>query len=792
MKQDDLEKKLRAVHAAKGTFTLTAAPNGRFKFLKKLGKKMSFWYIAPIGEAQNAYNEAVADTLTALQKRIDELESEQAVIHAETRQRIADFRKEMRQILARDHSEQVTRFRNIESDIDRSLCIAAPQSRWGVGLPPLMKLPVIGTEALFQDFHAVQNAANTAETETALGTLAANYRNALSDAMQKLTDPHNAKPIALVCNRFGSGAGMEAIRNEVWDIYTLLCESSRYPATIVSIEPAGSEQSAVGDVNYVPEDQLAAWMRAHDPALLIFFESTTAILTAGDQCMLLRNAILRLSGQNPAQSLGGSKMQELLHLCDYGVQHYCVASRHAADVMEMHGFRRPEVMYPYLDLRKPLFTRRPRPFDAQHMTVGFASSPMGQEQIKSRGIPALCKVVQENPDIRFVVLWRDDTAVPIPDALKKAENCEIRSGKCDMPQFYSEIDCVLIPYADENYNHACSLSALEGMLMGIPAVATPAAGISEIIDVCGIGIVSGDNSAESLTQALRRLPECYPAFQTAWRTGKLRELVSGKDFVRFAENCIAEAMPQGVHTLYEWDRQLKQQNLHLIKGHAALRAYYQRQEVAEGYTGERFETYPQNCFDLMERQSVSVLTEYFLNGKKDAKLLDLACGTGRILKELLPFGECTGGDASPAMLKMLRERFEGEDVTIRELDLLSDMPQGKYDIVTVFRFIRHYEYSTRRKLWAKLREILDVNGVLLFDVPNARFEIPHREKNGWDRYHIYDIFWTRRTLEKELTDNGLRLAALVPIGQGLYSMPADYRSEPMTWTAAAVRAYEIK
>lgn len=787
MKQDDLEKKLRAVRSAKVTFTLTAAPNGKFKFLKRLGKKMTLWYIAPFGEAQNTFNAEVADTLTALQKRIDELESDQAIIHAETRQRIADFRKEMRQILARDHSENVTRFRNIESDIDRSFCIAAPQSRWGVGLKPLMKLPVIGTEALFQKFHAVQNAANPEETETALGTLAADYRTALSDAMLKLTDPRIAKPIALVCNQFGSGAGMEAIRNEVWDIYTLLCESSRYPAMIVSIEPKGGKVSSVGDVYYVPDDQLAAWMREHDPALLIFFESTTAILTAGDQCMLLRNAIVRLSGQNPAQSLGGSKMQELLHLCDYGVQHYCVASRHAADVMEHHGFRRPEIMYPYLDLRKSLFTRRPRPFDAAHMTVGFASSPMGQEQIHSRGIPALCETVKANPDIRFVVLWRDDTVVPVPDTLRNAENCEIRSGKCDMPQFYSEIDCVLIPYADENYNHACSLSALEGMLMGIPAVATPAAGISEIINACGIGIVAEDTSAASLTKALRQLPECYPAFQSAWRTGKLRELVSGKDFVRFAENCIAEAMPQGVHTLYEWDRQLKQQNLHLIKGHAALRAYYQRQEVAEGYTGERFAAYPQNCFDLMERQSVSVLVEYFLNHKKNAKLIDLACGTGRILKELLPFGDCTGGDSSPAMLQTLRERFGEEEVTLREIDLLSDAPQSKYDIVTVFRFIRHYEYSVRRKLWAMLRGMLNVNGVLLFDVPNACFEIPHRQKNGWDRYHIYDIFWTRRTIEKELADNGLRLVALVPIGQGLYSMPADYRNEPMTWTAAAVR-----
>ena len=140
------------------------------------------------------------------------------------------------------------------------------------------------------------------------------------------------------------------------------------------------------------------------------------------------------------------------------------------------------------------------------------------------------------------------------------------------------------------------------------------------------------------------------------------------------------------------------------------------------------------------------------------------------------------------MLRMLSEQFQ--DVDIRQLDLLSDEIDGQYDAVTIFRFIRHYEYGTRRVLWAKLRQLIGENGVVLFDVPNARFEIPHRQSNGWGQYQIYDIFWTRHALEKELNDNGLRLAALIPIGQGLYPMPAEFRGEPMTWTAAAIRMPE--
>ncbi len=788
MERDVLEKKLRAMRAAKGSFTVEPAPPGKFKLAKRLGRKLTYWYVAPFGETQNQFNTASAELIEALYQRVEAFEGEIAVVRAECKQRIADFRKETRQTLARTHTQEQAAIGAVSAELERSLCIAAPESRSGVGEPPLTKLPVIGTELLFQSFHAVQKANSEEETETALENLSAAYRRALSESMERLTDPKLMKPIAIVCNAFGSGMRIEAIRNEIWDLYLLLRDSCRHPVYIVSIEQAGGETSVSGDVHYVPDDLLGGWMRQYDPALLIFCESTTAILTAGDQCMLLRNAVLRLSGQNPAQALGGSKMQELLHLCDFGVQHYCIASNRAADIMEQHGFRRPAVMYPYIDIKKPMFTRRPRALDPERMTVGFASSPMGTEQTDARGIPALCELVQQNPDIRFLVLWRDADAVPVPEILRSAENCEIRTGSCDMTAFYGEIDCVLIPYAEENYNHACSLSAVEGMLLGIPTVATPCAGVSELIDACGIGLVAEGNDAAALAKALRLLPKYASAFQEPWRTEKLRDLLSGKEFVRYVEDCIAEAMPQGVHTLYEWDRQLKLRNLHLIKGTAPLRAYYQRQDVAANYEETRFSSYPQNCFDLMERQSVSVLLEHLLRGRRNPQLLDLASGTGRILHELLSYGDCTACDASPAMLRLLESQYSNVD--IRQLDLLSDEIGGTYDAVTIFRFIRHYEYGTRKMLWTKLRNLIGENGVLLFDVPNARFEIPHRQSNGWGQYQIYDIFWTRRAIEKELADNGLRLAALVPIGQGLYPMPAEFRNEPMTWTAAAVRIPE--
>ena len=788
MGKDELDKKLRRMHEDAVSFSLPTVPDGNFKTAKKLGKKLTYWYVQPFSAAQNEFNSYTADTIAELKRQVDRLREMIYETEDRSEQRISDakqeLRQEQRQAQARSNAAQQDAFEALTASVDRTLSYTAPERRSSAGVLPLTKLPVIGTEALFQEFHSVQTADNSTETQQALDVLGAGYRALLEDSVKKLTDPQNCKPIALVVHTFMQNAGMEAIRNEVWDLYRLLCDASRYPACILSIEPEGTEPAQRGDVHFVPENQVQDWMRMHDPALLIFCESTAGILKAADHSMLLRNAIVRLSGQNPVHGTKSSSLQEFVHLCDLGVQHYCTASQFAANVMEEYGFRRPEVIYPYIDLQKPIFCRKPRTFDPKKYTVGFASSPMLKAQMNSRGIPALCDTVTMNPEIRFIVLWRDAETVPVPDVLQNAPNCEVRIGRCDMAQFYDEIDCVLIPYADEFFNHACSLSAVEGMIMGIPAVATPEAGVSELIEACGLGIIAEGNDAAALSAALRQLPEQYPAFRESWRTEKLLGLISGKAFVRYAEDCIAEAVPQGVHTLYEWDRQLKLENKHLVKGVAALKAYYQRQDVASSYTEDRFTAYPQNCFDLMERKSVSVLLEHFLSGRKNPELLDLACGNGRIFQEVLPFGKCTAGDASPAMLAAVRQRFANEEFTAKELDLLSDELTGKYDAITIFRFIRHYEYSTRRQLWAKLRNALKENGVLLFDVPNVRFEVPHRQKMGWGKYHIYDIFWTRAAIEKELLDNGLRLLALVPVGQGLYPMPTEYRNEPMTWTAA--------
>jgi len=764
--KDKLSQSLEEVHARKESFS-ELPPYQKPKLMQRIGKKRTYWYVQPFGEAQNAYNAAAAEALTALTKQVQRLQSRLNALTEQNAQELSAIRQEQRQAMNRAQEERAEAMRQLSAELDGSMADAAPESRNGVGRAPLTALSPIGTEALFREYHAVQQAEGQAQTDSALQALADRYAQQLHEQLEKTRTAN--RRIAVICRRNGDAES----RREAEALFLLLQRASRYPVCLLYVDPAGGKTAQAGDAACVPENRLHDWVNAWEPALLVICEPTPELLTAGNQCLLLRNAVIRLSGQNPVQGLGGSKMQELLHLNDCGLHQYCTASRRAADVLEAHGFRRPRVMYPLADLSRPALCRSPRIFDPARFTVGADAEPIPDAD----GLRMLCETVRQNPDMRFVVLWQNADAVPAE--LQAAENCEFRTGEYDRNAFYGEIDCMLILSSD--HASACPRTALEAMLLGIPAAAVPESGIAELIAECGLGIAAKNSDSAEMCRVLREIRAQYAAFGAVWRQEKLRALTDGRHFVRDTEKQLADALPQPVHTLFEWDRQLKLKSQHLLRGQAALRAYYQRRSEPDEAA-----VYPQNCFDLMECGSVGGLLRHLCGSRNDLRMLDLMSGTGRILRELLPFGSCTAYDPSSVMMNRLREQFPS-GVTLHEADPFSGGITGQYDVITVFRYLRHCEYAVRKKLWAQLRDALTKDGMLLFDVPNRRFELPHRAKNGWDQTTVYDIFWTKDSIAEELAANGLHLKALIPVGQGLYPLPAEYRGEPMTWTACAVK-----
>jgi SAM-dependent methyltransferase len=109
--------------------------------------------------------------------------------------------------------------------------------------------------------------------------------------------------------------------------------------------------------------------------------------------------------------------------------------------------------------------------------------------------------------------------------------------------------------------------------------------------------------------------------------------------------------------------------------------------------------------------------------KSPVRLLDFACGTGRVLAALAPLVDAADGvDISANMVAVAREKCPR--ARLRVGDVLADpqLLQPGYDVISCFRFVLNAEPELRGKILRRLRESLRTpDSLLLLNVHgNAR------------------------------------------------------------------------
>lgn len=98
------------------------------------------------------------------------------------------------------------------------------------------------------------------------------------------------------------------------------------------------------------------------------------------------------------------------------------------------------------------------------------------------------------------------------------------------------------------------------------------------------------------------------------------------------------------------------------------------------------------------------------------RLLDFACGTGRILAYLEPrVVSVTGVDVSPEMMAVARQRLPGKELILGDLTT-SDLLAGRqFDIITAFRFFPNAQTQLRHDAASALARLLAPDGILVFN-----------------------------------------------------------------------------
>jgi SAM-dependent methyltransferase len=164
--------------------------------------------------------------------------------------------------------------------------------------------------------------------------------------------------------------------------------------------------------------------------------------------------------------------------------------------------------------------------------------------------------------------------------------------------------------------------------------------------------------------------------------------------------------------------------------HAFAKASLQAQVNASMWSaGRDLRTY--DNAELLPAESL-ILSRY--REALTGRVLDLGCGSGRILGYLLLLGaHATGVDLSARMVERCRQRFPGADVRVGDLADLAATADGQYDaILMTADLIDVFDDTQRRRVLGELRGRLVPDGLLVFSSHNLD-QWDQRASGHWQR-----------------------------------------------------------
>lgn len=164
-----------------------------------------------------------------------------------------------------------------------------------------------------------------------------------------------------------------------------------------------------------------------------------------------------------------------------------------------------------------------------------------------------------------------------------------------------------------------------------------------------------------------------------------------------------------------------------------IRDYYDA--LAPSYDRDRFGNSYGRYVDAMER----ALLRAWLAGRDPESVVDLACGTGRLLDFAM-----TGVDLSPAMLARAREKWPGRRLVQADA-ARTGLPSASFGAATCFHLLMHLDDAACAAVVREAARLVRPGGSLVFDVPSLpRRRLVRRAASGWHGDHAATLADVRR------------------------------------------------
>jgi SAM-dependent methyltransferase len=152
---------------------------------------------------------------------------------------------------------------------------------------------------------------------------------------------------------------------------------------------------------------------------------------------------------------------------------------------------------------------------------------------------------------------------------------------------------------------------------------------------------------------------------------------------------------------------------------------------------------------------------------KDARILEIGCGTGHNLAMLAKFGTVEGVELDPASRAMAIDRF-GSAIVDARLPELDGIEEGRYDMVALLDVLEHVEddVAALKGIAKRLRP----GGKILLTVPQYQWMW-----SGHDVANHHFRRYSKKTLTAAISASGLKVEKLSSFNSLLFPLAAASR-----------------
>jgi SAM-dependent methyltransferase len=138
-------------------------------------------------------------------------------------------------------------------------------------------------------------------------------------------------------------------------------------------------------------------------------------------------------------------------------------------------------------------------------------------------------------------------------------------------------------------------------------------------------------------------------------------------------------------------------------------------------------SYSTFIWDLQRPVLEKIVTDFRRTQTGTVRLLDFACGTGRVIASLEPLVDTASGvDISENMVEVARKKCRAAQLHVGDILSSPDILQKQYDIITSFRFLLNVEPALRSRILQRLRQVLrEPDGLLVVNVHGNSRSLRH-------------------------------------------------------------------